>query len=40
MTVLFDPRTVGPRFRMMQRELTPSETRITKMLLRTTEIGK
>jgi len=34
MTVLFDPRTVGPRIRMMQRELTPSETRITEILLR------
>jgi len=34
MTVLFDPRTVGPRIRMMQRELTPSETRITEVLLR------
>jgi RpiR family transcriptional regulator, repressor of rpiB and als operon len=34
MTVLHDPRTVGPRIRMMQRELTPSETRITEVLLR------
>jgi RpiR family transcriptional regulator, repressor of rpiB and als operon len=30
----FDPRTVGPRIRMMLRELTPSETRITEVLLR------
>jgi RpiR family transcriptional regulator, repressor of rpiB and als operon len=34
MTVLHDPRTVGPRIRMMQRELTASETRITEVLLR------
>jgi RpiR family transcriptional regulator, repressor of rpiB and als operon len=31
--VLIDPRTVGPRIRMMLRELTPSETRITEVLL-------
>jgi RpiR family transcriptional regulator, repressor of rpiB and als operon len=34
MSVLVDPKTVGPRIRMMQRELTPSETRITEVLLR------
>jgi RpiR family transcriptional regulator, repressor of rpiB and als operon len=33
MTVLQDPRTVGPRIRMMQRELTASESRITEVLL-------
>ncbi len=32
--MVFDPRTVGPRIRMMLRELTPSETRITEILLR------
>ncbi len=32
--MIFDPRTVGPRIRMMLRELTPSETRITEVLLR------
>jgi RpiR family transcriptional regulator, repressor of rpiB and als operon len=30
----FDPRTVGPRIRMMLREMTPSEARITEILLR------
>ena len=30
----FDPRTVGPRIRMMLPELTASETRITEILLR------
>ena len=34
MNVTFDPRTVGPRIRMMLREMTPSETRITEILLR------
>lgn len=34
MSLLHDPRTVGPRIRMMQRELTASETRITEVLLR------
>jgi DNA-binding MurR/RpiR family transcriptional regulator len=30
----FDPRTVGPRIRMLLPELTASETRITEILLR------
>jgi RpiR family transcriptional regulator, repressor of rpiB and als operon len=34
MTMPFDPRTVGPRIRMMLPELTASETRITEILLR------
>jgi RpiR family transcriptional regulator, repressor of rpiB and als operon len=34
MNVTFDPRTVGPRIRMMLREMTPSEARITEILLR------
>jgi RpiR family transcriptional regulator, repressor of rpiB and als operon len=34
MNVTFDPRTVGPRIRMMLREMTPSEARITAILLR------
>jgi RpiR family transcriptional regulator, repressor of rpiB and als operon len=34
MNVNFDPRTVGPRIRMMLREMTPSEARITEILLR------
>jgi RpiR family transcriptional regulator, repressor of rpiB and als operon len=34
MTTTFDPRTVGPRIRMMLPELTPSETRITEIMLR------
>ena len=34
MTMAFDPRTVGPRIRMMLPELTVSETRITEILLR------
>lgn len=34
MNVTFDPRTVGPRIRMMLRDMTPSETRITEILLR------
>ena len=32
--MVFDPRTVGPRIRMMLREMTPSEARITEILLR------
>ena len=34
MNIQFDPRTVGPRIRMMLREMTPSEARITEILLR------
>jgi len=34
MTLVFDPRTVGPRIRMMLPDLTASETRITEILLR------
>jgi RpiR family transcriptional regulator, repressor of rpiB and als operon len=34
MNTHFDPRTVGPRIRMMLREMTPSEARITEILLR------
>lgn len=34
MNTHFDPRTVGPRIRMMLREMTPSEARITEVLLR------
>ena len=30
----FDPRTVGPRIRMLLPDLTPSEARITEILLR------
>jgi RpiR family transcriptional regulator, repressor of rpiB and als operon len=30
----FDPRTVGPRIRMLLPELTPSEVRVTEFLLR------
>jgi RpiR family transcriptional regulator, repressor of rpiB and als operon len=29
-----DPRTVGPRIRMLLPELTPSETRVTEVMLR------
>jgi RpiR family transcriptional regulator, repressor of rpiB and als operon len=34
MTVNFDPRTVGPRIRMMLPEMSPAEIRITEILLR------
>jgi len=34
MNMSFDPRTVGPRIRMLLPELTASETRITEILLR------
>jgi DNA-binding MurR/RpiR family transcriptional regulator len=34
MNMTFDPRTVGPRIRMLLPELTASETRITEILLR------
>ena len=34
MTMAFDPRTVGPRIRMLLPELTASEARITELLLR------
>lgn len=34
MTMAFDPRTVGPRIRMLLPELTSSEARITEILLR------
>ncbi len=30
----FDPRTVGPRIRMLLPELTPSEARVTEVMLR------
>ncbi len=30
----FDPRTVGPRIRMLLPELTPSEMRVTEVMLR------
>jgi RpiR family transcriptional regulator, repressor of rpiB and als operon len=36
MGVLQDPKTLGPRIRMMQRELTASETRITEVFLAVT----
>lgn len=32
--MVFDPRTVGPRIRMLLPELTPSEARITELMLR------
>jgi RpiR family transcriptional regulator, repressor of rpiB and als operon len=32
--VTFDPRTVGPRIRMLLPELTPSEMRVTEVMLR------
>ncbi len=32
--VAYDPRTIGPRIRMMLPEMTPSEARITEVLLR------
>jgi len=34
MNTNFDPRTVGPRIRMLMPELTATETRITEILLR------
>jgi RpiR family transcriptional regulator, repressor of rpiB and als operon len=34
MNMTFDPRTVGPRIRMLLPDLTPSETRIAEILLR------
>jgi len=36
MNITVDPRAIGPRIRMMLPEMTPSEVRITEILLRTT----
>ncbi len=32
--MIFDPRTVGPRIRMLLPELTPSELKVTEVMLR------
>jgi len=34
MNFMLDPRTVGPRIRMLMPELTPSEMRVTEIMLR------